>query len=362
MTAPAPVADPAAPPSSRALETAAQLAALLYTYQQASQAIRAQVEGFVTAVWRSLGYYGNAQIPAFLQQVLPFIAGAQQQMATLTAAHLAHQATVAVRVPFQPVAIDPVTVSGAALRNGTPPAEVYGRPFHLVWRQLAELPHEPGSIDQAVQAGLDRAVQTALTDVQLAKTHASQQVLEQDRYAIGWRRVLEGAHSCGLCIVASTNTYHKRQLAAIHPGCDCSVAAVYVDSDAAERANRRLLGDVHQAIAARFGASDYAARAIPGAKDGAGNPIHYRDVLVTHEHGELGPVLAVKGRPFTGPADVGRPKRKRPAAKPGRTPDQVRAELAALQRHLPTLVEADKPRAWIEARIAALQRQLDGGA
>ena len=33
-------------------------------------------------------------------------------------------------------------------------------------------------------------------------------------------------------------------------------------------------------------------------------PVAYRDVLVSHEHGELGPVLAVKGRPFQGPNDL----------------------------------------------------------
>lgn len=312
MTAPA-TSQPA-PPSTA--QRAAEAAALRYAYQQATQAIRAHVEGFVTAVWRSLGFYSDAQLPQFLELILPFIAGAQQQMATLTAAHLAHQQSAVLGVPFQPVALDPKLVSGAAVRNGTRPADVYSRPFHLVWRQLAELPHEPGSIDKAVKAGEDRAVQTALTDVQLAKTHASQQTLAHDGHVVGYRRVLEGAYSCGLCIVAATVRYRKGELLPVHPACDCSVDPLYGTEDPgkyvdpmARDENGRLhvigeLGDVHQAIKDRFGRSSSAGKAIPGAKDGKGRPVQYRDALIVHHHGELGPVLGVRGAGWTGPSDL----------------------------------------------------------
>lgn len=32
--------------------------------------------------------------------------------------------------------------------------------------------------------------------------------------------------------------------------------------------------------------------------------INYRDIIITHDHGELGPVLAVRGQDFTGPSDI----------------------------------------------------------
>ena len=38
-----------------------------------------------------------------------------------------------------------------------------------------------------------------------------------------------------------------------------------------------------------------------GPDDGTADP---RTVMVVHEHGELGPVLTVRGHGFTGPADL----------------------------------------------------------
>jgi hypothetical protein len=54
------------------------------------------------------------------------------------------------------------------------------------------------------------------------------------------------------------------------------------------------LESVHERIEERFGVSDAGAR----------DPIDYRDALIVHEHGEIGPVLAVRGQKFTGPNDI----------------------------------------------------------
>lgn len=321
MTAPAPATSYGPQqPQDQGLSTATQLALLLIAYQQATQAIRNQLASFVTAVWRSLGIYRNDQMARFIAEVTPVVTGAQQHMASLTAAHLAQLASVARDVPFQPVAIDPATVSGAAVRNGADPAEVYGRPFHLVWRQLGDykqMQAPPADyVDRSIRAGEDRAVQTALTDLQLAKTHGARQQMASDPHVVGYRRVLEGAHSCGLCIVASTLRYRKENLLPIHPGCDCSVAPIYGYRDpgrsieiAARDSSGEIhtigdLGDLHASIAERFGKSDAAARIVPGAKDGKGQPLQYKDALVIHDHGELGPVLGVRGQPFLGPNDL----------------------------------------------------------
>lgn len=305
MTAPTQPQQPSSvQPDGFTVGDAAQLALLLYTFKQATQVVRGQLSNYVTALWRSLGFYDNAAKARFIAQVVPAVVGAQQHMASLTAAHLAQMTATARGVPFTPVGLNPTKVSGAAVRKGVDPVEVYGRPFHLVWRQLADLPREPGSIDQAINAGETRAVQTALTDLQLAKTHAARQSMADDSHIVGYRRVLEGAYSCGLCIVSSTLRYHKATLLPIHGGCDCDVAPIYGDHDPGKVLNEQLLGDVHAAIADRFGKSSAAARIVPGAKDGRGKPLQYKDVLVTHEHGELGPVLGVKGQPFTGPNDL----------------------------------------------------------
>lgn len=304
MTAPPqPTADPQ-------LSTAERLALLLVAYQQSTQALREQLAGFITTLWRSLGFYGNAQQAEFVGRVVPVVLGAQQHMAALTSAHIAQQTSIAAGVPFEPFGLDPARASGAAVRNGTSPDDVYARPFNLVWRQLADLPKQPGSIEQATQAGEDRAVQTGLTDLQLAKTHAAAQTMAADPHIIGWRRALEGSYSCGLCIVASTQLYSKGRserpkLMPIHPGCDCAVQPVYRGEDVAKALNEHLLGDVHAAIADRFGKSASDARALRGTDDGKGAPLLYKDLIVSHDHGELGPVLGVRGRPFAGPGDLG---------------------------------------------------------
>lgn len=347
-------AEPATPPLTGA--QAVDVLAIVLAYRAATQAARQQLSDMVTSLWWSLGQWRDAQQAQFTRDVVPMVEAAMAHMASLTAGYLAAVEQQQTGSHVTPRLHVPPTIT--QVRRGTDPAEVYSRPFNLVWRQLADLPREPGSIEKAVEAGLKRAVQTAQTDLQLAKTHTSRDAVQHDRYAIGWKRVLEGPSSCGLCIVASTNLYRKGTLAAIHPGCDCGVAPVYVDSDAADRANRQLLGDTHQAIADTFGSSDYAARLIPGAKDGAGDPVQYRDVLITHDHGELGPVLAVKGQPFTGPADLQSTKRTRTRTRPAaRPPEQIRAELTSLEQNLPTLTTPGQ-RSWTEARIATLRQQL----
>lgn len=265
--------------------------AVVGSYRQSTQRLRDQIVAFVTAVWRSLGIYRNQQMANFGQQVIPVVTGAQQQMGSLTSAYLAALRSVQRGGGFTPTPIAPDRISGAAVRNGTTPAEVYGRPFHLVWRQLGE----GAAPQQAIQAGEDRAVQSALTDLQLAKTHTSQDVIAADRHASGYRRVLEGAHSCALCIVASTQRYHKGALLPIHPACDCSIAPIYGDTDPGLVLDEDTLATAHAIVQQHFGISDSAAR----------NP-DYRTLLITHEHGELGPVLAERGKPFLGARDLNR--------------------------------------------------------
>lgn len=275
-----------------------QAAVTLAAFQQATTRMRDQLERVITGVWQSLGVYRNAQIQPFLAQVLPAVLGAQRQIAALTAAYLAHQRQSALGGPLRPLPVNPARVTGAAVRNGTDPATVYERPFHLVWRQLGA-----GTAPaDAIQAGLDRAVQSGLTDLQLTKTHTARQTLTSDDRAVGWRRQLEGAYSCALCVVASTQRYHTGDLMPIHPACNCQPVPIYGDHSRVRDQHvidEQQLAAAHATIAAQFGRSDAGAREIPNA---AG--VLYRDVLITHQHGELGPVLAVRGRPFTGPNDI----------------------------------------------------------
>ena len=293
----------------------AQYLAALATYQAGTQQLRTRLEQYVQRLWATFPEYRQPQMRRFVDQAVPVVLGAQQRMAAMTAANLAQLRAAANGGPVIPVAVSAKLVSGAAVRAGTAPADVYSRPFHLLWRMLDELPREPGSIEKAITAGAGRAVSLALTDVQLAKQHTAQRVLDKDDHVVGYRRVLEGAHSCALCLVAATQRYHRDALLPMHPACDCSVAPIWDHADPGQTIEAKVrvdgkltpiadLADVHDRIAERFGADSSAAREIPGATDGHGRILRYRDALITHHHGELGPVLAVRGATFTGPDDL----------------------------------------------------------
>lgn len=275
------------------------IVAAALAYQRQTEQLQASVLRVIARLWASLGVYREPQMRRFAGDVTPIVLGGQRQMSALTAAYIARVRQLSVGGRGAPVTVNPLRVTGAAVRNGVPPAEVYERPFHLVWRQLDELPHVDGAIEQAIEAGLNRAEQLAATDLQLSKTHTAREIYSRDQNVVGYRRVLEGERSCGLCIVASTQRYHKKNLLPIHPGCDCSTAAIYGDFDPGLIIDPETLEDLHQRILQRFGVNARDARAIPqkGLPD-------YRDILVVHTHGEIGPVLAVRGQPFLGPEDV----------------------------------------------------------
>lgn len=266
---------------------AEQQAAIVRAFDAVDVRIRDQVVAAVLGVFDRLGSWRDADIERFTAVVVPVILGAQRQMASLTDAYIAAVLSDMLGATVRPVGGEPPV--GSVVRGGTEPAEVYARPIRTVWRTLADGQDVPA----ALKAGRLRLWQLTTTDLQLAKTHAAARSMAADGRVAGYRRVLKGSRSCGLCVVASTQRYHKARLMPIHPGCDCGVVPIVGGTDPGHVLNESRLENVHDAIQQRFGVSDRSAR-VPD----------YRDVLVTHEHGELGPVLARKGDAFTGPDDL----------------------------------------------------------
>lgn len=288
--------------TSQSQQRLAEQAALVALYMQQAAGIRQRLLEFIERLWASLGVYRSPR--RFVSDVVPVVTGAQQQMQALTSAYLARQRQIMLGGPGAPAAVSDRDVTGAATRNGVPLTEVYERPFHTVWRELAELPHEDGAIDQAIGAGLEQAKTQAATDLQRTKTLTSNHVIESDFRVVGYARVLEGEFSCGLCIVASTLRYTRGELMPIHPGCDCGEIPIFGDEDPGLVINEQRLADIHDAIAKQFGKHAADARLIAGQVKVNGKPLMYRDVIVEHEHGELGPIMAVRGQTFTGPQDL----------------------------------------------------------
>ncbi|TDD54580.1 hypothetical protein E1286_05155 [Nonomuraea terrae] len=267
------------------------------------------------AFFQRLTSWRDADADTFVAGTVPMVRGAQQAMVTMTDAYIA-----AMLADLLGEDIQPLGLQAEDNLRGVDAEAVYRRPFTQIWTDLSQ-----GSLlRDAIQAGERRSEGLAATDLELAKTHASRQALEghDDERIVGYRRVLTGAENCAMCVLASTQRYHIGDLLPIHPACDCAVAPIIGDADPGQIINSvvvtegaqalttnsqgvnvfsgdqltdlgELLEPLHEEIEKRFGKSDRGGRALD-----------YRKVLTVHQHGEIGPVLAVKGQHFTGPAEI----------------------------------------------------------
>jgi hypothetical protein len=256
-------------------------------YGLAVRSVWTSVLGRVNRSFAGLGSWRDADVQRFQSQALPVILAGERQVANLTASYL-EQLYRDVERTSPRVSLDLDAVTGTALR-GVDPVDVYERPFKDVWTALSD--GEP--LDVAVDRGAHRLETITKTDLQLARTHTVREVggdLPKFRYTV---RELQGEYDCALCIVASTQRYMKRDLAPIHPGCDCLVKLVTADEDPGQVIDEAKLEQIHKAVEDALGQSDRGGRAID-----------YRQILVTNDHGEIGPVLGFKGQRFTGPDDI----------------------------------------------------------
>jgi hypothetical protein len=308
----------------------------------------------------------DADADRFVQRAVPLVEGAQRAAAALTSDFVGRVLADQTGQPFRPQGVDYRQVTGPAVRNGARPEAVYRRPYEQVWRSLAETEERRSSLSEALDRaeelgrsprrgvqidipeierareprparieipdlperdrkpltaavgdGERRVRSLALTDLELAVTHTARELLADEPRVRFYRRVLTGAESCGLCIIASTQRYQKRDLLPIHPNCDCVVAPILGDQDPGQVINSTrvsdeatptgetadgvpiygpgdvldaelLTRDVHEAIRETFGRAAFDAR-----------QIDYRKILLVEQHGELGPVLTVARHHFT---------------------------------------------------------------
>ncbi|MFJ7963139.1 hypothetical protein [Streptomyces sp. NPDC096324] len=259
-------------------------AALDARYTSVSVALRQRLIEVVLQAFGSRGAYRGADADAFVEQVLPIVLGAQQQMGALTDAYLSGMVgdmfggTAAARGVQIPQSI-----------RGVPPEEVYRRPFVTVWTSLSQ----GKSLTEAVRQGESRLVSVTGTDLQLVRTEATRQVLGGDSRVQFYRRVLRGSYNCAMCVIASTQRYRKEKLMPIHPGCDCGTRPLPAGQDPGQVIEPDLLEAAHEAVAKGTGQTDRGGR-LPD----------YRDIIIDRQHGELGPLMALRRDNFTGPSDI----------------------------------------------------------
>jgi hypothetical protein len=299
-------------------------------YQDASARTRAQLLAYAAAAWAAMPDYRDTNMDRLIAALVPRVLAGQLAIANLTSVHLAQlahrsgqagqltagqplqlapaaarpgqlaptagqtpqlaavaerrapQLARAAAHPVHPAPVDSTVVQGG---RGVPPEQVYRRPAVELYTALSK----GVQFDEAVKRGQTRLESLVATDLQMAKVRQADASLKASG-AKYFRRVLKGEHNCALCIIASTQRYKVGNLLPIHPGCDCDVEPLE-GRRVPNILDRALLEQTHQMVKEFKGQSDRSA---------AG----YRDLIVTHEHGEIGPVMAWRKQKFTGPSDL----------------------------------------------------------
>jgi hypothetical protein len=247
--------------------------------------LRASMVQQLYAMWFGLDSYRDADLDRWFELSLPLIQAAQETSATATSTYMQMQLEImGSDETITPPPMDAVT--GPPIRGGVPLEEVYSRPFKEVWTGLSK----GLDLSDAIDNGANRLRQLVETDIQLSHTHTSRYVIERTKTVTGFRRVPQGTFTCALCLIASTQKYHKFDLMPIHPGCDCRVAPMISETRGPQVVDREFLEEVHSAIEKQFGMSASDAR-----------KIDYRKILLERNHGEYGPTLTVAKYDFTGP-------------------------------------------------------------
>lgn len=250
-----------------------------------------QVLSFVTRSWGALSSFRDADADRFIAKVAPRVEAGQKRVAELTDAYIARVSADELGAPIKR---GQIAGSTTADLRGVTAEEVYRRPFASIYKELAT----GASLSAAVDAGGARLASLVSTGSQLAKTHAARRAMERSKIQT-YERVLTGRENCTMCIIASTQRYWRGDLLPCHPGCDCGVQPRRGDPNR-QVINPELLESVHAAVEAQFGASERGARVI----DGLNARSDYMDLIATHEHGEIGPVLTWRHQHFTSLSDI----------------------------------------------------------
>lgn len=262
--------------------------ALAVAYTARYNRLRLAAAVAVGRAWDRFANVDDTSASRFAETAAGIALAAQTQTAAAVDGYIA-LALGTVTGEGSPAGVDAASVTGAAVRAGAEPVEVYHRPIVTARSALSE----GKSWVEAIAIGRARAVQTAATDVSLTQRAATVQAVGANDRIVGYRRTLTGT-SCALCATASTQRYRRGDLMPIHAGCDCGVAPIIGDRDPGQVINRPLVQQLKQAK------SDAPTRRLVVDQDGT---VRLPEVAV-REHGELGPILTEADDHFAGPSDI----------------------------------------------------------
>lgn len=245
--------------------------------------IRSRLIAYGMMLWGTVGFTDEG-MERIVSQIVPKVLSGQLRIAHLTAAYFARVTGT------EPMPVDDELVTGG---RGVAPEVVYQRPTITTRTQIAK----GLAVARALQFGARRLRGLIATDLQMAKVRQADVSLAGsgiDRF----RRVPQGEHTCARCLIASTQLYYVGKLMPIHPGCDCSVDTVPASFD---------LDAWREDMNVRLEATHDLVGEFTGDSDRGGRTPNYLDLIVTHEHGEIGPVIAWRDQKFTSKSDLHMP-------------------------------------------------------
>lgn len=289
------------------------------------------------AAWASYaGWYAAAETARVAQETLGFVQPARDAVGELGAAYM-REVIAGTRTVARGRRIPAVRTARIALppaRKGADLVQVYSRPAEAYRREFSVTEDE----DAALAAAMVRLESLISDDLLLARRDGEHQQMAEAGVT-GYRRIVhpelsKSGQTCGLCLAASDRIYTIDELLPIHDECNCTTAPITDDYDP---------GD----------ANDVDLEAIYKAAGGTTDGRALKKVrFEVNEHGELGPVLTVKGQRFQKKGDA--PK--------GDPIERARKELAALEPVLESLEQraaagesVDGPLGYQRDRVAKLR-------
>jgi len=306
------------------------------TSQAAQAAVAIAVSLAIARLWPSLDLlHLRTSLPMFKAAVAHEVQRHAQASATLAARQYRQQRVLAgVGGGFSPVPADPPSVEqvARAVDWAVQPLWNSAVALQVLDAAPAETQQVAGSAIADAKARLAAATERQALD---AGRDTIVTNVQRDRKAKGWARVPEPG-ACSFCLMLATRgaVYRTEKSASFksHDHCRCHVEPTFSAYEPSARVRDA------QALYKRVVTDE--------ARTGKDARTAFRQ--------------AVEGRPVTGWSKPDSKDTRKPVAKSptgGRTQEQVRAELAALENNFSRLSN-DKQREWTNTRMAELRKQL----
>lgn len=263
-------------------------------YMRQSTELRDRVLAFAVTLWAGAASLRDADVDRLVERLLPVMRGGMLQTARLTSAYVRRLASLS-GVDAAPVDVAEDLVD----YRGVPQETVYRRPAVTVYTALSR----GQAFSAARDAGLARLRSIVTTDMQQARNRQA-----RDSYAAtGFdyaMRTLSGAENCALCVIASTQRYQLSELQPIHPGCDCGERGVIAGNDPGQVLDQGLLDEAYRLIDQKLTSGDRSPE-LGEKRTSRGKKLSdLTDLIITREHGELGPTLTWRDQAFTSKSDL----------------------------------------------------------